>query len=113
VKRVTPQLLKYVQLQKVSPAKGRMIIEAISSEVGVENFATAYNHGPVFLDEIDELLRTNDLPQRIMRLTNGGRVIFDKDNTFKQPNVWNGMFFTTSNQSLRQVLKVMAKSRLF
>ncbi|HCO0984899.1 TPA: DUF927 domain-containing protein [Escherichia coli] len=98
--------LKICAATEGSPAKGRMIIEAISSEVGVENFATAYNHGPVFLDEIDELLRTNDLPQRIMRLTNGGgRVIFDKDNTFKQPNVWNGMFFTTSNQSLRQSVK--------
>jgi hypothetical protein len=89
-----------------SPAKGRMIIEGISSEVGVENFATAYNHGPIFLDEIDELTRSNDLAQRIMRLTNGGgRIIFDKDNTFKQPNVWNGIFFSTTNQSLKESVK--------
>ncbi|HAB1680032.1 TPA_asm: DUF927 domain-containing protein [Salmonella enterica subsp. enterica serovar Infantis] len=85
-----------------SPSKGKMVIEGVSTEAGVENFATAYNHGPVFLDEIDELLRMNELSKRIMRLTNGGgRVIYDTEKTFKQPNVWNGMFFTTSNTPLK------------
>jgi hypothetical protein len=89
-----------------SPAKGKMVVEGISTEVGVENYATAYNHGPVFLDEIDELIRMNDLAKRIMRITNGGgRVIYDKENTFRQPNTWNGMFFTTSNVSLKQAVK--------
>ncbi|RXY26695.1 hypothetical protein DD577_28960, partial [Klebsiella pneumoniae] len=79
-----------------------MVIEGVSTEAGVENFATAYNHCPVFLDEIDELLRMNELSKRIMRLTKGGgRVIYDTEKTFKQPNVWNGMFFTTSNPPLK------------
>ncbi|EPF5079388.1 DUF927 domain-containing protein [Yersinia enterocolitica] len=89
-----------------SPSKGKMVIEGVSTEVGVENFATAYNNGPVFLDELDELLRSGDLSGRIMRLTNGGgRVIYDNEKMFKQPNVWNGMFFTTSNKSLKQAVR--------